>query len=139
MADMERLALSRKARSEIDIGNFPERSQHTKQALHKNRDEVNQRSQKEALERVREEARQVEDKRGFIDPKVGVDRPVPRDGDDTGIEELNQALPNPSDDSLARKENSSLSGWLDSIPLEDKAASISDADNEQAQNSPQGD
>eukprot|EP00972_Heterocapsa_arctica_P017389 2567564-Heterocapsa_arctica.AAC.1 len=75
LADIERLALAREARSEIEVGKVPELSQHSEQAIQKYRDEEIQPSQQKALEGNRKEAWQVEEESSLINPEQGEDRP----------------------------------------------------------------
>eukprot|EP00972_Heterocapsa_arctica_P011333 1662503-Heterocapsa_arctica.AAC.1 len=61
--------------------------------------------QREALEMIREESREPEGARRFIDPKSGEDKPVPRE----------KMIVKGGEDSV-------LGGWLESMPLEDHAS-----------------
>eukprot|EP00972_Heterocapsa_arctica_P100438 14811575-Heterocapsa_arctica.AAC.1 len=73
----------------------------------------------------------------FIDPRVGLDKPV-QNNEETVDKEQQTAPPNPRCEPLLRSESSTLGDWLESIPLENKVVILTGIGTEQTQ-SPQGD
>eukprot|EP00972_Heterocapsa_arctica_P023430 3452035-Heterocapsa_arctica.AAC.1 len=130
--------VERKTNSNPEVGNIPIPAQNSGMAPSKSRDEDTQQCQREALGIIRDEARQMAGRRSSIDPRIGVEKPVPNEGEEEDDKEQQTPPPNTRCGIPLRSESSILGDWLESILLDNKAVTTADIGREQAK-SPQGD